>query len=43
MRQILPVIFFPAVIGVASAVYAQEALKGEVARWTKHREKLASN
>ena len=30
MKQILPVIF-PAVLGVATAVYAQEALKGEVA------------
>ena len=30
MRQILPVIF-PTVVGVATAVYAQEALKGEVA------------
>jgi Cu/Ag efflux protein CusF len=30
MKHILPVIF-PAVIGVASAVYAQEILKGEVA------------
>ena len=30
MRQILPMIF-PTIIGVASTVYAQETLKGEVA------------